>query len=136
VGGEFGDVNFALYLYTRYYAVSRPVDLLNSIPVGVCVCADVYTNWPGRGDPISMEIGGSLREYLIYQLITAAMAGSGRRCRRRRRHGRRLISAPQTESLTTHNSDLHERYTNIIYIYYFVAPTTPTDGLFLYNIAC
>lgn len=79
-----------------------------------------------------MEIGGSLSEYLIYQLITGAMAGGGRRCRRRRRHGRRLISAPQTESLTTHNSDLHERYTNI---YYFRAPTTPTDCLFLYNIA-
>jgi len=90
----------------------------------------------GGGDPISMEIGGSLREYLIYQLITAAMAGGGRRCRRRRRHGRRLISAPQTESLTTHNSDPHERYTiYYTYIYYFRAPTTPTDGLFLYNIA-
>jgi len=87
----------------------------------------------GGGDPISVEIGGNFREYLIYQLITAAMAGGGRRSRRRRHHGRRLISAPQTESLTTHNSDLHERL-QCIYII-FQSTRHPTDGLFLYNIA-
>lgn len=104
---------------------------MNSIPVGVCVLEYIQIGREDRGggDPISVEIGGSFREYLIYQLITAAMVGGGRR----RRHGRRLISVPQTELLTTHNSDLHERYTMYIYIL-FQSSHHPTDGLFLYNI--
>lgn len=67
--------------FTRYYTVSKPVDLLNSTYVRRCIYARI-TNRPGEriptddGDPISMEIGGSLCEYLIYQLITAAPAAA------------------------------------------------------------